>query len=144
MKTRHEKVQYLDKFTARKVQDDQIQLLANLPDSLDAWTTQYLHLAVIGVRSPAVTQKIALHLTRFFEYFQRAYGHDRISTCLKRDVVAWQKQMQSDGLHSPVSVPGYIPMPLGSLLRVIPPRVSENSAFHHWNRVLWARTRFVP
>jgi hypothetical protein len=47
MKTRHEKVQYLDKFTARKVQDDQIQLLANLPDSLDAWTTQYLHLAVI-------------------------------------------------------------------------------------------------
>ena len=104
MKNTVEKVQYLDKFTARKVQDDKIQLLATLRDSLDAWTTQYLHLAVIGVRSPAVTQKIALHLTRFLEYFQRAYGHDRISTCLKRDVVAWQKQMQAEDLaHSTIN-----------------------------------------
>src|SRR5438034_11593891 len=112
MKTRHEKIRYLDKFTARKVQDDKIQLLATLPDSLDdkiqllatlpdsldTWITHYLHLAVIGVRSPAVTQKIALHLSRFLDSFQQAYGHDHISTCLKRDVVAWQKQMQADGL----------------------------------------------
>jgi hypothetical protein len=39
------------------VQFDNTQLLAPLPDSLDAWITQYLQLAVIGVRSPAVTQK---------------------------------------------------------------------------------------
>src|SRR6266516_2675259 len=104
MKTAAEKVQYLDKFTARKVQDDKIQLLATLPDSLDAWITQYLHLAVIGVRSPVVTQKIALHLSRFLDSFRAAYGHDRISTCLKRDIVAWQTQMQADGLaHSTIN-----------------------------------------
>src|SRR6266516_4904625 len=104
MKTAAEKVQYLDKFTARKVQDDKIQLLATLPDSLDAWITQYLHLAVIGVRSPAVTQKIALHLSRFLDYFRTAYGHDRISTCLKRDIVSWQKQMQVECLaHSTIN-----------------------------------------
>jgi site-specific recombinase XerD len=63
-----------------------------------------LQLAVIGVRSPAVTQKIALHLARFLEYFRAAYGHDRISTCLKRDFVSWQKQMQADGLaHSTIN-----------------------------------------
>jgi len=86
MKTPAEKIRYLDKFTARKVQDDNRQLLASLPDSLGAWITQYLHLA------------------RFLEYFQRAYGHDRISTCLKRDVISWQKQMKADGLaHSTIN-----------------------------------------
>src|SRR6266702_2716560 len=104
MKTAVEKVQYLDKFTARKVQPDQTPLLATSPDSLDAWINQYLQLAVIGVRSPAVTQKIALHLARFLEYFRAAYGHDRISTCLKRDIVAWQKQLQADKLaHSTIN-----------------------------------------
>src|SRR5258708_4189385 len=57
-----ELIRYLDKFTARKVQDDHIRLLAALPDSLEAWITQYIQLAVTGVRSSAVTQKIALHL----------------------------------------------------------------------------------
>lgn len=104
METPAEKIRYLDKFTARKVRFDNIQLLAPLPDSLDAWITQYLQLAVIGVRSPAVTQKIALHLVRFLAYFRASYGHDRISTCLKRDVVSWQKQMQADGLaHSTIN-----------------------------------------
>jgi site-specific recombinase XerD len=104
MKTHAEKIRYLDKFAARKAQGDNTQLLITLLDSLDAWITQYLQLAVIGVRSPAVTQKIALHLARFLAYFQRAYGHDRISTCLKRDVISWQKQMQADGLaHSTIN-----------------------------------------
>src|SRR6266567_7267317 len=104
MENTAEKVQYLDKFTARKAQDARVHLLETLPDSLDAWITQYLQLAVIGVRSPAVTQKIALHLARFLAYFQRVYGHDRISTCLKRDVLSWQKQMQADSLaHSTIN-----------------------------------------
>ncbi len=50
MKTSAEKIRYLDKFIARKVQYDNARLLAGLPDSLDAWITQYLQLAVIGVR----------------------------------------------------------------------------------------------
>src|SRR6266700_2129937 len=99
-----ESIRYLDKFTARKVQDDHTRLLATLPDSLEAWIAQYIQLAVTGVRSSAVTRKIALHLARFLDYFQQAYGHDRISTCLKRDVVSWQKQMQADGLaHSTIN-----------------------------------------
>src|SRR6266516_1366857 len=104
MKNMAETIHYLDKFTARKVQDDQTRFLTTLPDSLEAWITQYIQLAVTGVRSAAVAQKIALHLARFLEHFQHAYGHDRISTCLKRDIVAWQKQMQAEGLaHSTVN-----------------------------------------
>lgn len=99
-----ENLRYLDKFTARKVQEEHTLLLVTLPDSLEAWITQYLQLAVTGVRSAAVTQKIALHLARFLDYFQHAYGHDRISTCLKRDIVGWQRQMQADGLaHSTIN-----------------------------------------
>ena len=70
---------YLPNFTARKVQDDHTRLLAALPDSLEAWITQYIQLAVTGVRSSAVTQKIALHLARFLEYFQQAYGIEFIA-----------------------------------------------------------------
>src|SRR5260221_2691147 len=99
-----EPIRYLDKFTARKVQDDHTRLLVAFPDSLETWIVQYIQLAVTGVRSSAVTQKIALHLARFLEYFRATYGHDRISTCLKRDIVAWQKQMQADGLaHSTIN-----------------------------------------
>ena len=39
MKTSTEKIKYLDKFTARKVQNDNIKVLLTLPDSLDAWIT---------------------------------------------------------------------------------------------------------
>jgi integrase len=59
---------------------------------------QYLRLAVTGVRSEAVADKIALHLQRFLTFFSDRYGHDRISACLKRDVVAWQQQLREEGL----------------------------------------------
>ncbi len=45
---------------------------------------------MVGVRSPAVADKIALHLERFQEFFGQTYGHERISTCLKRDVLVCQ------------------------------------------------------
>jgi integrase len=70
----------------------------NLPDSLRAWVTAYQQMAVEGIRPKAVTQKIALHLNRFMTMFEATYGHDRISTCVKRDVSAWQKQLQNEGL----------------------------------------------
>ena len=79
---------YLDKFASRKVGTAGPAALAETPDSLEAWITRYLDLAVRGVRSPAVTEKITLHLARFLAYFAQSYGHDRISTCLRRDVVA--------------------------------------------------------
>jgi integrase len=45
-----------------------------------------------------VTQKIALHLDRFIAFLLESYGHDRISTCLRRDVLGWQQQLVTDGL----------------------------------------------
>jgi integrase len=77
---------YPAKFIARK--DAQ-----PLPDSLTAWISHYHHLAVLGVRSQTVSATILLHLQRFTTFFRARYGHDRISTCLPRDVVAWQHEL---------------------------------------------------
>jgi|SRR5229473_2939388 len=97
-------IAYLDKFTVRKVQDTLTQDINSIPDSLGAWMAHYLHLAISGVRSEAVTKKIALHLSRFHTFFVGAYGHDRISTMLKRDVVAWQTSLKELGLaHSTIN-----------------------------------------
>lgn len=98
---------YLPNVTARKVQAIPGGLATDVPDSLAAWATRYLALAVIGVRSEAVTQKIALHLDRFVGFFLEGYGHDRISTCLRRDVLAWQKALVVDGL-APATVNNHL------------------------------------
>src|SRR4051812_1101115 len=89
---------YLPNFTARKVQAIPGGPSEDVPDALAPWATRYLALAVVGVRSPAVTQKIALHLDRFVAFFQEGYGHDRIGTCLRRDVLAWQRALTDQGL----------------------------------------------
>ncbi len=95
---------YLDKFTGRKIQMGVNPKSESLPDSLAAWIKCYLRLAVIGVRSEEVAQKIALHLSRFQDFFVESYGHDRLSTCLRRDVLAWQTQLLSQGLaHSTIN-----------------------------------------
>ncbi len=98
---------YLPNFTARKVQALPGGLAEEVPDSLAAWATRYLTLAVVGVRSPAVTQKIVLHLNRFVGFFLERYGHDRMSTCLRRDVLAWQQQLVTDGL-APATVNNHL------------------------------------
>lgn len=74
---------YLPNFTTRNVQAIPSGLRAEVADSLAAWATRYLALAVVGVRSPAVTQKTALHLDRFVAFFVELYGHDRTSACLR-------------------------------------------------------------
>src|SRR3954462_7807038 len=88
---------YLPNFTARKVQAVPGGLPADVPDSLAAWATRYLALAVVGVRPEEVTRKIALHLDRFVSFYMERYGHDRISTCLRRDVLAWQRALVAQG-----------------------------------------------
>ncbi|MCQ3805363.1 MAG: hypothetical protein KTV45_14925 [Acidimicrobiia bacterium] len=55
-------------------------------DSLEVWMSRYLLLAVEGVLSEEVTAKIGLHLARFRLFLAEAYGHDRISTVVRRDV----------------------------------------------------------
>src|SRR5260221_3707504 len=93
-----EKVRYLEKITSRKMKGAMWREIAGIPDSLEAWMAHYLQYAVIGVRSTGVAQKIALHLGAFQAFYLAAYGHDRISTCLKRDVVAWQKHLEAEDL----------------------------------------------
>jgi Phage integrase, N-terminal SAM-like domain len=104
MKNTPKNITYLDKFALRKVQPGVPALSENPPDSLKDWMELFLRLAVTGVRSEEVARKIALHLARFQKFFQTSYGHNRISTCLRRDVVAWQEDLLSGGLaHSTVN-----------------------------------------
>jgi len=76
-------------------------------DSLSAWMQHYQQLAVVSVRSPAVADKIALHLERFCHFFGEIYGHERISTCLKRDVLTWQTALREQGL-APATVNNHL------------------------------------
>ncbi len=78
--------------------EDALRADAETPDNIAAWVERYLLLAVIGVRSEAVAAKIALHLGRFAVFFHQAYGHDRISTLLRRDVREWQRSLVAQGL----------------------------------------------
>ncbi|KWX04636.1 hypothetical protein TH66_00145 [Carbonactinospora thermoautotrophica] len=66
---------------------------AEAPDSLTAWTDTYVALAVVGVRSVEVEKKIRMHLGRFREYFERTYGHERITAVTSRDVAGWRDQL---------------------------------------------------
>jgi len=88
----------LDGFTSRKVIVPVGALTNGVPDSLEAWIDRYLTLAVTGVRSAGVTDKMTLHLARFGTFFPQLYGHDRLSSCVRRDVVAWQTTLRAQGL----------------------------------------------
>ncbi len=88
----------LAKLTTGKVVELVPPPVVDVVDGLSAWIARYLTFAVVGVRSEAVARKIALHLERFASSYTEAYGHERISTCLKRDVVAWQQELLSLGL----------------------------------------------
>src|SRR5712691_8003860 len=76
-------------------------------DSLSVWSERYQQLAVAGVRSTEVAKKIALQLGRFIAFYQEAYGHDRVSTCLRRDVVAWKEHLTDEGL-APATVNNHL------------------------------------
>ena len=71
-------------------------MIHDVPDSLEAWSECYLALA--GVRSAGIADKITLHLARFATFFRQRYGHDRLSACVRRDVVAWQSALREQGL----------------------------------------------
>ncbi len=92
-----EGVVYLEEFTSRedkRLRND----LSETPDSLSRWVGRYLELAVVGVRSRTVAEKAALHLGRFVGFFGEAYGHDRVSAVVRRDVQAWQRSLAELGL----------------------------------------------
>lgn len=99
---------HLRQFTTRKVTAVPSALAGDVPDSLAEWGSRYLALAVVGVRSPEVTRKIALHLERFIDFFESSYGHDRISTCLRRDVVSWQRFLIKEEGLAPATVNNHL------------------------------------
>ena len=53
-----------------------------------------------GVRSEEVTARVVLHLERFVEYLTGAYGHDRLSSVVPRDVTGWRDH-RAGGLGLP-------------------------------------------
>ncbi|GCE32157.1 hypothetical protein KDA_76410 [Dictyobacter alpinus] len=86
----------LDHFGSRKKSSVLKEQITTLEDDLFAWMAAYLDLAVEGVRSRPIADKIALHLDRFADFFLRRYGHLRISTVLKRDVLEWMKRLRDE------------------------------------------------
>ncbi len=92
-----EGIVYLEKFTSRKDRPTK-RGLSEAPDSLTDWVGRYLELAVVGVRSETVAEKAALHLGRFVSFFEGAYGHDRVSALVRRDVEGWQRSLKEEGL----------------------------------------------
>jgi integrase len=94
----HVKTSYPEKFPSRKVE---------IPDSLAAWIEHYQNVAVTGVRSEAVARKINLHLTRFQLFLMESYGYERISACVKRDVLNWQRHLASQNL-APATVNNHL------------------------------------
>jgi hypothetical protein len=66
--------------------------------TVSARAARYQELALTGVRSREVTERIALHLHRFAEYLAATYGHDRLATVVPRDVVGWRDVLASSGL----------------------------------------------
>jgi integrase len=92
---------HLAEITSRKVGGAVVPFAGAIPDTvetLSGWVTRYLTLAVVGVRSEEVADKIALHLQRFAAFYKDAYGHERIRNVLKRDVLAWQRALSDQGL----------------------------------------------
>ncbi len=65
-------------------------------DCVGAWVGRYLELAVQGVRSPEVAGKITAHLARFADYITAAYGHDRMSAVVRRDVAGWRDELAGE------------------------------------------------
>lgn len=95
-------VVYLQKFTSRKDEDLEREL-SDTSDGLSSWVGRYLELAVVEVRSQTVAEKAALHLGRFIAYFEETYGHDRVSSVVRRDVQGWQRSLVEQDL-SPSTV----------------------------------------
>src|SRR4051812_24348806 len=101
---------HLAEITSRKVEGAVMPFTVDAPETvenLSARITRYLTLAVIGVRSEEVADKIALHLQRFATFYMDAYGHERIRNILKRDVLAWQRALSDQDL-APATVNNHL------------------------------------
>lgn len=85
-------VDYPKQNTSRK--DNGNFQLDKVEDTFSFWVNYYLNMAIYRVRSEEVSKKINLHLNRFKSFFEIAYGHGRLSACVKRDVLSWQNKLK--------------------------------------------------
>jgi integrase len=99
----------LDQVVARKNRNAIQQQIGDLPDAFSAWIDCYLTLVVQGIRSREIAQKIELHLARFADFFQERYGHERLSLCLKRDVVEWMDALEAEEIDGEEDFPAFAP-----------------------------------
>ena len=104
----HRTINHIDQFVAQKEKRASKRFIAALPDSLVAWIECYLDLVVVGARPDQVTRSIVLHLGRFADFFEARYGHERISTVLKRDVEAWIALLADDLALAPATVNSHL------------------------------------
>src|SRR5215211_5786765 len=101
---------HLVEFTSRKVEGAVVPFAGGPPDAVETlagWVPRYLTLAVVGVRSEEVADKIALHLQRFATFYKEAYGHERVRNVLKRSVLTWQRALSDQGL-APATVNNHL------------------------------------
>jgi len=140
----------LASFTSRKATGLADTLADAIPDSLTAWMTRYLTFAVVGVRSPAVAEKIALHLDRFIQFFTESYGPDRIMTLLfecslprehSKSRASPRRPPTIISPRFPVSRRGCMHNPHASSRSVTQQRESGNSGCRHSNPVRSRRDR---
>jgi integrase len=90
-------------FTKGEIKERAMNDIQN-QSSFSYWISQFLELTVRGVRSEEVTKKIQLHVERFRTFFIDSYVHEQMEWCLKRDVLAWQRELLQNGLaHSTVN-----------------------------------------
>lgn len=77
---------------------DQRRLPSREATAVSSWAATYEELALTGVRSREVTERIALHLRRFGEYLSVTYGHERLASVVRRDIVGWRDALVTSGL----------------------------------------------
>ena len=107
-----------------------------------AWITRYLTLAVVGVRSEEVADKIALHLERFAPSIRKRTATSGSRNVLKRDVLAWQRSLSDQGL-APATVNNHLAS-LSAFTDLGPaprPRTSSPSAIRPRGSASWACRR---
>lgn len=66
-------------------------------DQLTAWKDRFMEEEIRGERSKNIEAKIELQLMRFIDFFQKRYGHERVSAVTKRDVKAWIDFLYEEG-----------------------------------------------
>ena len=116
-----------------------------------AWAARYEELALTGVRSQEVTERIALHLHRFAEYLEATYGHEKLASMVRRDVVGWCDALVASGL-GPSTVNNHLASLAGFCSWVAaqapealpggnPTSGVGRSRWRRWSRGRWRRRR---